>query len=210
LLMHSSPAVQRAAVCAVANIVSGNDLQAQFIINRNVLPCLLALLSSPEEYIRNRACLAISNITAGTEEQIQSVIDNNIIPPLIHLLANATFDIQKEAAWAFSNAAAYGSCAQIQFLVQQGCISPLCELLTTSDADVVSCVLFGLENILIESERADLEEIFVRICKADGVKKIEDLQQHERADVREQAAKLVGAYFLAPLKSKASKRRRRQ
>lgn len=127
--------------------ISGDDLQTQFCINNNALSCLLALLSSPKKGIRKEACWTISNITAGNKDQIQSVIDNNIIPPLIQLLANAEFDIRKEAAWAISNATSGGSPQQIKFLVQQGCIRPLCDLLTVNDVKIVTIALEGLENV---------------------------------------------------------------
>ena len=70
----------------VGNIVTGKNLQTQFIINNNALPCLLALLSSPKKGIWKHACWTISNITADNKEQIQAVIEINIIPPLIQLL----------------------------------------------------------------------------------------------------------------------------
>ena len=44
LLMHPSPAVQTPALRTVGNIVTGDDLQTQVIINCQALPCLLALL----------------------------------------------------------------------------------------------------------------------------------------------------------------------
>jgi hypothetical protein len=75
-------------------------------------------------------------------------MDANIIPPLIHLLATAEFDIKKEAAWAISNATSGGTHAQIKYFVEQGCIKPLCDLLTCQDARIVTVALEGLENIL--------------------------------------------------------------
>ncbi len=80
--------------------------------------------------------------------QIQAVLDANILPPLVHLLATAEFDIKKEAAWALSNATSGGTADQIKFLVQCGCIKPLCDLLTCSDVRIVTVALEGLENIL--------------------------------------------------------------
>ena len=47
LLLNPSPAVQTPALRTVENIVTGDNLQTQFVINNNTLPCLLALLSSP-------------------------------------------------------------------------------------------------------------------------------------------------------------------
>lgn len=80
--------------------------------------------------------------------QIQAVLDAGILPPLVHLLGMAEFDIKKEAAWALSNATSGGSAEQIKFLVQCGCIKPLCDLLTCSDVRIVTVALEGLENIL--------------------------------------------------------------
>lgn len=56
-------------------------------------------------------------------------------------------DLQ-EAAWAISNATSGGKPEQIKYLVQQGCIPPLCELLEVHDAKIVTVALEGLENIL--------------------------------------------------------------
>ena len=60
-----------AALRAVGNIVTGDDIQTQVILNCQALPCLLYLLSSSKENIRKEACWTISNITAGNKSQIQ-------------------------------------------------------------------------------------------------------------------------------------------
>ncbi len=63
--------MQTPSLRTVGNIVTGDDVQTQVIINCNVLSALSALLSSPKEGIRKEACWTISNITAGTTAQIQ-------------------------------------------------------------------------------------------------------------------------------------------
>mmetsp|Transcript_2861 Transcript_2861/g.4325 ORF Transcript_2861/g.4325 Transcript_2861/m.4325 type:complete len:452 (+) Transcript_2861:3-1358(+) len=200
LLMNPSPAVQTPALRTVGNIVTGDDLQTQFIINHNALPCLLSLLSSPKKGIRKEACWTISNITAGNKDQIQNVINNNIIPPLVQLLVQAEFDIRKEAAWAISNATSGGTPAQIKFLVNQGCIRPLCDLLGVSDPKIVTIALEGLENILkVGHTDASLTEshnvMATYIAEADGLTKIEDLQQHSNNDIYEKCIKILETYF---------------
>jgi importin subunit alpha-6/7 len=138
--------------------------------------------------------------TAGNREQIQAVIENNIIPPLIQLLSNAEFDIRKEAAWSISNATSGGTEQQIKFLVQQGCIRPLSDLLTGSDPKIVTIALEGLENILrVGDEEARAtntpNQMAIYISEADGLNKIEDLQQHSNNDIYEKSIKILETYF---------------
>ncbi|NXP42478.1 IMA7 protein, partial [Leiothrix lutea] len=148
LLMHNDYKVASPALRAVGNIVTGDDIQTQVILNCSALPCLLHLLSSPKESIRKEACWTISNITAGNRAQIQAVIDANIFPVLIEILQKAEFRTRKEAAWAITNATSGGTPEQIRYLVNLGCIKPLCDLLTVMDSKIVLVALNGLENIL--------------------------------------------------------------
>lgn len=67
---------------------------------------------------------------------------------LIEILGKAEFKTRKEAAWAITNATSGGTPDQIRYLVEEGCIRPLCELLTVMDAKIVQVALSGLENIL--------------------------------------------------------------
>jgi importin subunit alpha-1 len=154
------------------------------------LPALLALLASPKEGIRKEACWTVSNITAGSPQQIQAVIDANIIPPLINILQNADFKTKKEACWAMSNATSGGlqEPSQIRYLVSQGCIKPLCDLLKSTDNKIIQVALDGLENILKVGE-SDKEQtngvnqyaLFVE--EAGGMLSIHNLQHHENLEV---------------------------
>lgn len=204
LLMHPSASVLIPALRTVGNIVTGDDVQTQFIIDNQALPCLLTLLShNHKKSIKKEACWTISNITAGNKAQIQAVINANIIPPLVSLLANAEFDIKKEVAWAISNATSGGSHDQIKYLVSQGCIKPLCDLLTCSDPRIVTVCLEGLENILrlgeIEKDFGNTGgvNLYARyVDEAEGVDKIENLQSHDNNEIYEKAVKLLETYWL--------------
>jgi importin subunit alpha-6/7 len=203
LLMHQSVSVQTPSLRTVGNIVTGDDVQTQYVINVGALTCLLGLLNSPKKSIRKEACWTISNITAGNKEQISAVIEANIIPPLIQVLGNSDFDVKKEAAWAISNATSGGSPAQIKYLVAQGCIEPLCNLLSVHDTRIVSVALEGLENILRigekEKETTQAEfNVFARLVEAaGGLDKIEALQQHTHQEVYEKAVRLLEVFFAA-------------
>mmetsp|Transcript_588 Transcript_588/g.1321 ORF Transcript_588/g.1321 Transcript_588/m.1321 type:complete len:546 (-) Transcript_588:4676-6313(-) len=203
LLLHPAPAVLVPALRTVGNIVTGNDMQTQVIINCGALPCLLNLLANNhKKSIKKEACWTISNITAGTKDQIQAVVDANLIAPLVHLLGTAEFDIKKEAAWAISNATSGGTADQIRVLVNAGCIKPLCELLTVNDTRIITVALEGLENILKIGEQmkkmpgSNGNNPFAQMIEdAEGLDKIESLQDHPNEDLYEKAVHILETYF---------------
>ncbi|XP_038875705.1 importin subunit alpha-1-like [Benincasa hispida] len=204
LLLHPSPSVLIPALRTVGNIVTGDDIQTQCIINDGALPCLLSLLThNHKKSIKKEACWTISNITAGNKEQIQAVIEAGLIPPLVNLLQNAEFDIKKEAAWAISNATSGGTHEQIKYLVSQGCIKPLCDLLVCPDPRIVTVCLEGLENILKVGEaeknlgtNGDVNLYAQMIDDAEGLEKIENLQSHDNHEIYEKAVKILETYWL--------------
>jgi len=200
LLMNGQQSVVSAALRAVGNIVTGDDIQTQVIINCGALPCLLSLLSAPKESIKKEACWTISNITAGNRQQIQAVIDANIFPVLIDIQSKAEFKTRKEAAWAITNASSGGTVEQIRYLVQQGCIPPLCDLLTVMDSKIVQVALNGLENILRLGEQEAKETgsanpYAVIIEEVFGLDKIEFLQSHENIEIYQKAFDIIERYF---------------
>ncbi|KAG1669496.1 hypothetical protein FOA52_015663 [Chlamydomonas sp. UWO 241] len=203
LLMHPSPAVLVPALRTAGNIVTGNDMQTQVIINCGALPCLMNLLvTNHKKSIKKEACWTISNITAGTKEQIQAVFDANLIPPLVKQLATAEYDIKKEAAWAISNATSGGTADQIRGLVENGCIKPLCDTLTVNDTRVIVVALEGLENILKIGEQmkrmpaSEGHNPYGRMIEAcEGLDKIEALQDHPGEEVYEKVLHILETYF---------------
>ena len=195
------------ALAQAGNIVTGDDNQTQAVINCGALPKLLALLNSPKKGIRKEACWTISNITAGTRDQIQAVIEANIIPPLRQLLATAEFEIKKEAAWSISNATSGGSPEQIKYLVTQGCIKPLCDLLTCNDPRLVTVALEGIDNVLKAGEleapnNNDTNPYTAFVDEAEGLDKLEQLQQHNNEDVYKKTEHILENYF--PLEEDAA------
>ncbi|CAN1352964.1 Importin subunit alpha-1b [Linum perenne] len=204
LLMHPSATVLIPALRTVGNIVTGDDMQTQCMIDHQVLPVLLNLLSNNhKKSIKKEACWTISNITAGNVNQIQAVIQAGIIGPLVQLLHGAEFDIKKEAAWALSNATSGGTHDQIKFLVSEGCIRPLCDLLVCPDPRIVTVCLEGLENILKVGEAdknmgisGNINAFAQMIDDSEGTEKIENLQSHDNNDIYEKAVKLLETYWL--------------
>lgn len=93
-----------------------------------------------------------------------------------------------------TNLSIAGTRAQVQVLVANGVIEPLCNLLDAKDPQVVHVALDGLSNILKTFETA-FAPIAEEIERVGGLDKIESLQTHENSDVYELAYELIESYF---------------
>ncbi|CAO0790738.1 unnamed protein product [Mucor circinelloides] len=203
LLGHPATTVQTPALRSVGNIVTGDDTQTQMVINCGALDALLHLLSSPKETIRKETCWTLSNITAGNTNQIQAIIDHGLVAPLISVLIHGDIKSRKEACWAICNATSGGlnKPDQIKFLVEQGCIKPLCDILASMDNKIILVALDGLDNILKvgEMERLNLMDSLnpysLLIEECGGVEYIHALQHHDNNDIYKKAYQLIDKYF---------------
>ena len=115
------------------------------------------------------------------------MLDAGVIPSLVHLLLVEADDvhIKIKAAWAISNATSGGTPDQIKFLVQQGCIPPLCELLVAQDSKIVKVALEVLGNMLMAGHADDSaangqpNPVAQAVLEAGGLGKIESIRDHE-------------------------------
>ncbi|KAG1468463.1 hypothetical protein G6F56_003816 [Rhizopus delemar] len=203
LLGHPSTTVQTPTLRSIGNIVTGDDNQTQSVINCGALQGLLYLLGSPKDTIRKETCWTISNITAGNSSQIQAIIDHGLIEPLIHIMAHGDPKTQKEACWAVCNATSGGANEpeQIKYLVNAGCIVPLCGILTSMDNKITMVALDGLENILRigEKEKHNSPEGYnpyaLSVEECGGVDHIHNLQNHSNLEIYNKAYQIIDKYF---------------
>jgi hypothetical protein len=152
LLMHDSIEVQAPALRVVGNIVTGDEVQTQAMINAGALERLQKILDGGRQQLKKEACWAVSNIMAGTGEQIQAAIDAELLPPLVQVMASAPHAAQREACWAISNASSGGTAEQIFVLLRADAAPQLAKIAADMARDnensIAMVALEGLENIL--------------------------------------------------------------
>mmetsp|Transcript_28855 Transcript_28855/g.44333 ORF Transcript_28855/g.44333 Transcript_28855/m.44333 type:complete len:475 (+) Transcript_28855:700-2124(+) len=163
LLMHPSWRVTKPALRTIGNIVCAECSDdshtpttdyTEVILECHAVPRLKQLITHSNREIQKEACWTLSNIAAGTVDQIQAVIDSGAIPPLVKLVGDKSTDqeVRSEACWVVLNATSCGSDAQIEVLVDEGCVSVLGVLL--GEATMVMMALEGLERVLqVEENR---------------------------------------------------------
>ncbi|MQL89349.1 hypothetical protein Taro_021914 [Colocasia esculenta] len=203
-LIHSNDEEVLTDACwALSYLSDGTNDKIQAVIEAGVCPRIVELLLHPSPSVLIPALRTVGNIVTGDDLQTQAVVNAGIIAPLVHLLQTAEFDIKKEAAWAISNATSGGTHEQIKYLVSQGCIKPLSDLLVCPDPRIVTVCLEGLENILkvgeAEKNLGSTEGINLyaqMIDDAEGLEKIENLQSHDNTEIYEKAVKILETYWL--------------
>lgn len=182
------------AVRAVGNIVTGSEYQTQAALDCGCLAYFPTLLSHHKDSIKKEAVWTISNVTAGTNMQIQNVIDSGLIPLVINALATGDFNTQKEAAWSVSNMTVNGTQEQIKYLIEQGALPAMCQLLGVRDTQIVQVLLDGLNNML-ESAKPDTDSLTRQIEDCGGLDRIEDLQKHQNKQIYKLAFDIIDKYF---------------
>nr|KAG5704948.1 hypothetical protein BaRGS_022790 [Batillaria attramentaria] len=137
------------------------------------LPVLARLLFHTDKDVLADACWALSYLSDGPNEKIQAVIDSGVCRRLVELL---------------------------MFLVEQGCVPPLCDLLTVMDSKIVQVALNGLENILRLGDQDSkhnngINPYAVMIEECYGLDKIEFLQGHENREIYQKSFDIIERYF---------------
>ncbi|XP_022847363.1 probable disease resistance protein RXW24L isoform X2 [Olea europaea var. sylvestris] len=174
----------------------------QAVIDAGVFPSLFDLLKYRKSYISRPALRTIDNIISYVDDtQIQAVIEAGIISPLLQLLQDA--DFFKAAGEVIYNATTKGTNQQIKFLVHEGCIERMCDLLfNPNEVHVIKICLEGLENILklgeAEKNQGNPEDVNVfaqMIEDAGGLQKIKNLQTHDYSKISRIAVKILVTYW---------------
>ena len=200
------------ALRALCNIVTGSAEATQAVLDAGFLNVLPSSLRSAKMQTRKEAMWALSNITAGTEAQLDAVLSSPLAALAIERLDCDDFDVKKEAAWvcanafhAFKHAPSYGSAQRVASLVQHGCIKPLVALLDANDVALQKLVLEALANLLAAGdEMATHAEKWSKggnpflapFEEAEGIDKLEALQEHSNEAVYSAAIGLLEKYFV--------------
>ena len=106
--------VKLPALKLIGNIVSGDHLQTQKVLEMPILPLLQKCINSFNPSIRREVFFILSNICAGTLPQIDLLLGSSMASELILALEDHDSAVRSEALWAFANLTK--TCSQSQLL----------------------------------------------------------------------------------------------
>uniref|UniRef100_A0A8C9G2U7 Importin subunit alpha n=1 Tax=Pavo cristatus TaxID=9049 RepID=A0A8C9G2U7_PAVCR len=217
LLFVNDTDVLADACWALSYLSDGPNDKIQAVIDAGVCRRLVELLMHNDYKVVSPALRAVGNIVTGDDIQTQVWIHFFMCCSPVHLscwllLRYHVLRTQKQAvveSWLNKNnllelrqekKSLYGL-LEARYLVELGCIKPLCDLLTVMDSKIVQVALSGLENILRlgeqESKRSGtgINPYCALIEEAYGLDKIEFLQSHENQEIYQKAFDLIEHYF---------------
>eukprot|EP01105_Mastigella_eilhardi_P026315 TRINITY_DN7522_c0_g1_i1.p1 TRINITY_DN7522_c0_g1~~TRINITY_DN7522_c0_g1_i1.p1 ORF type:complete len:561 (-),score=197.03 TRINITY_DN7522_c0_g1_i1:55-1737(-) len=191
--------LQIPALRTLGNIVTGSHSQTQAAVDAELLPSLLPLIRSGKKCLRKEACWAASNVAAGTKDQISAVIRADLIPVIVEVLNCPDMDLRKEAGWAICNACSGGSPEHVRYIVSQGVLPPLVDILRCNDAKMVLVVLEALENVLkvgdMLAQTGGANPFAELVREAQGVDMLQKLQDHENESIYTKAVRILEDFY---------------
>eukprot|EP01033_Poteriospumella_lacustris_P023315 gene23315-biopygen7318 len=156
------------------------------MIDAGVVPALSKLLEMDRKAIRREACWALSNIAAGSSQQVQAlfVATPPVFPKVLEIVRTGTMDVRKEALWVVSNGLESCSWESILYLVDTlQVLRVLCELLSISDAAILSVALQCIHKLLKRAADKDQVARFVAVlADMNAIDAIENLQSHGKME----------------------------
>jgi len=202
LLHHRSTDVQIPAMYAISEIVTDNTTDAQLALAAGACNGLRNLLQSGTKLCRKEVCWALTNIAEGTSEQVQHLFESALIDDVVELLRCTDFDIKREAAWVIHNVTSSKDIVSVEYLIRRGCVRCLVDLLSTCDAGLLLVALQTLGNMLdcgrqLQISYRTAENLVATLVEeADGVERLEKMQESANDNIYNRSARILRLYFL--------------
>jgi importin subunit alpha-1 len=200
LLQHHEASIQTFALFVVHQMVCGKDrMPTQALVDYDVVPRLLILLTHKDALIRSFACATVRNMAADGEQPIAAIITAGIIPQLVCILHKDDADVQAEAAMAICNTVSESK-EHIAYLMQQVTLPHLCAMLSDSDEELIEHALSALNNVLVVGRDTQVQDrsnhqYADMVDQCGGLDTIKALQSHKLPDIQTLARTILTTHF---------------
>lgn len=130
---------------ALSYISDGDNQRIQDILDLNIIPDLINLLSNESSNVTIPCLRTLGSIVAGTESQTQIVLNLGLVDRIPSYLSSKKVCLKREALWTLSNITA-GTDEQINLVLSHPCIHQVIECLKDPDFEIKKEALWVVSN----------------------------------------------------------------
>ena len=217
LLSSTKKSIRKEACWTISNITAGNNIQIQAVIDAGIVPSLINLLNSAEFDIKKEAAWAISNATSGgTTGQINYLVSQGCVPSLCTLLDEVNdAKIITVALQGLENILHAGENLDLKEIKSKKRLKKLKKQQQEIAVQINQANKFSKRTKRRQKRTVDVKDLqnklkivrqaielnkpenpfVMAIEQANGLDKIDNLQQHEDNNVYERAVTILEKYF---------------
>ncbi|VDL57529.1 unnamed protein product [Hymenolepis diminuta] len=156
-------------VWAISYLTDGGNFLISMVINAEIVPHLVPLLSHPNFKVQTAALRAVGNIVTGTDQQTQVVLDCGALSHFPQLLKHPKEKINKEAVWFLSNITA-GDKSQVQAVIDHNLIPLIIGHLDKSEFLTQKEAAWAISNLTINGNEEQVrylisQDVIPPLCR---------------------------------------------
>lgn len=174
------------SLLAIAAVCSYREECRKQAIDANLLPAIVDSLRSEHVSIRAAACLCVRSLSRSVKHLRTSLVDVGVATPLFELLGDSNLQVQVSASAALCNLVLDFSPMK-RYLMSSGGVQQLVQLVYCSDSNLRLNALWGLKNLLFQSDSAMKKQVMEYLT----YETLTQLLCDERLDMQEQALNLT-------------------